>query len=330
MMFTKTISAFVIMCFLLAFSSMTSADSFTERRIKDAHNLHATLMSRATSFRESARHNLAQGIMTQLTARSPHRAPPANNQREAEGLMNGGLGGLTGGSGLGGVTSGLTSGGASGLRGGGVGGLSCGWGGLTSGSSGSSSSSATGVYVKVTLRDNLDCSQDVILEVMLGINICLTLDVATNGAKSMMYSYNSLLISEVMYSDTQCKNMMGSAPIGVVASLLDTCTSGVQVEVQSTPFAPPKGVSGELICEYVTQEDCGKGKPFQGLWVATSHVGDLLSIGLDESLTSLSLYLGNAQVCVNTNVDAVVLVGDLLNSVVDVNANVYLSIQTTN
>jgi hypothetical protein len=122
-------------------------------------------------------------------------------------------------------------------------------GGGRGGSGGSSSGSSSGtisagVFVHVAVHANLDCAADVEMEAIFGTGVCVQVE-ASNGAKSMMYTYNSLLLTEVLYSDNACKTVLSTHPIGVVASLVDVCSGGVKVTVTSS-FVPPTG-SGTLI-----------------------------------------------------------------------------------
>jgi hypothetical protein len=191
------------------------------------------------------------------------------------------------------------------------------------------------LYVQVSVHDNLDCSQDVSLQATLGINMCLVIADASNGARSMMYTYNSLVLEVALFADDACQQAMGSEPVGVIADLLDVCLLGVEVHVFETMPALSAPTAGELITEYISLSSCQDSCPLQTLWVSTNQAGSLGSVGSaagvdDGVLIDVEVYLGEPEVCIAVNLDGVVIVGNLLEALVDVNAYVYLSISSTN
>jgi hypothetical protein len=201
------------------------------------------------------------------------------------------------------------------------------------GSSGSTCDAA--LYVQVSVHDNRDCSQDVSLQATLGINMCLVIADASNGARSMMYTYNSLVLEVALFADDACEQAMGSEPVGVIADLLDVCLLGVEVHVFETMPALSAPTAGELITEYISLSSCQDSCPLQTLWVSTNQAGSLGSVGSaagvdDGVLIDVEVYLGEPEVCIAVNLDGAVIVGNLLEALVDVNAYVYLSISSTN
>jgi hypothetical protein len=201
------------------------------------------------------------------------------------------------------------------------------------GSSGSTCDAA--LYVQVSVHDNLDCSQDVSLQATLGINMCLVIADASNGARSMMYTYNSLVLEVALFADDACQQAMGSEPVGVIADLLDVCLLGVEVHVFETMPALSAPTAGELITEYISLSSCQDSCPLQTLWVSTNQAGSLGAVGSaagvdDGALIDVEVYLGEPEVCIAVNLDGAVIVGNLLEALVDVNAYVYLSISSTN
>jgi hypothetical protein len=201
------------------------------------------------------------------------------------------------------------------------------------GSSGSTCDAA--LYVQVSVHDNLDCSQDVSLQATLGINMCLVIADASNGARSMMYTYNSLVLEVALFADDACQQAMGSEPVGVIADLLDVCLLGVEVHVFETMPALSAPTAGELITEYISLSSCQDSCPLQTLWVSTNQAGSLGAVGSaagvdDGALIDVEVYLGEPEVCIAVNLDGAVIVGSLLEALVDVNAYVYLSISSTN
>jgi hypothetical protein len=241
-----------------------------------------------------------------------------------------GMGGVTSGSGLSGVTSGM-------------GGVTSGSGDLTStlsgvastagGMMGGSSSDTGAHYVRIVVHEDADCSAAIQLQAMFGVNICLQLDATVDasvtgvsGPQSMMYTYDSLLLEAKAYADADCKEAMSSMPIAVVANLMGTCTAGVKVDASTTPFPPPKGC-GELICEYVSNDDCVANMPIQSLWVLTSDIDVDATVGvsgMDAAVASLSAYIGDVQTCVNTVTRVTTSIGAEQSS-----ASVYMSIKHT-
>jgi hypothetical protein len=276
-----------------------------------------------------------------------------------------GMGGVTSGSGMSGVTSGLSgvtsgsgsgalSGVASGMggvtSGSGLSGVTSGMGGVTSGSGdmtstlsgvastaggmmGGSSSDTGAHYVRIVVHEDADCSAAIQLQAMFGVNICMQLDATVDasvtgvsGPQSMMYTYDSLLLEAKAYADADCKEAMSSMPIAVVANLMGTCTAGVKVDASTTPFPPPKGC-GELICEYVSNDDCVANMPIQSLWVLTSDIDVDATVGvsgMDAAVASLSAYIGDVQTCVNTVTRVTTSIGAEQSS-----ASVYMSIKHT-
>jgi hypothetical protein len=201
------------------------------------------------------------------------------------------------------------------------------------GSSGSTCDAA--LYVQVSVHDNRDCSQDVSLQATLGINMCLVIADASNGARSMMYTYNSLVLEVALFADDACQQAMGSEPVGVIADLLDVCLLGVEVHVFETMPALSAPTAGELITEYISLSSCQDSCPLQTLWVSTNQAGSLGAVGSaagvdDGALIDVEVYLGEPEVCIAVNLDGAVIVGSLLEALVDVNAYVYLSISSTN
>jgi hypothetical protein len=201
------------------------------------------------------------------------------------------------------------------------------------GSSGSTCDAA--LYVQVSVHDNRDCSQDVSLQATLGINMCLVIADASNGARSMMYTYNSLVLEVALFADDACEQAMGSEPVGVIADLLDVCLLGVEVHVFETMPALSAPTAGELITEYISLSSCQDSCPLQTLWVSTNQAGSLGAVGSaagvdDGALIDVEVYLGEPEVCIAVNLDGAVIVGSLLEALVDVNAYVYLSISSTN
>jgi hypothetical protein len=276
-----------------------------------------------------------------------------------------GMGGVTSGSGMSGVTSGLSgvtsgsgsgalSGVASGMggvtSGSGLSGVTSGMGGVTSGSGdmtstlsgvastaggmmGGSSSDTGAHYVRIVVHEDADCSAAIQLQAMFGVNICMQLDATVDasvtgvsGPQSMMYTYDSLLLEAKAYADADCKEAMSSMPIAVVANLMGTCTAGVKVDASTTPFPHPQGC-GELICEYVSNDDCVANMPIQSLWVLTSDIDVDATVGvsgMDAAVASLSAYIGDVQTCVNTVTRVTTSIGAEQSS-----ASVYMSIKHT-
>jgi hypothetical protein len=241
-----------------------------------------------------------------------------------------GMGGVTSGSGLSGVTSGM-------------GGVTSGSGDLTTtlsgvastagGMMGGSSSDTGAHYVRIVVHEDADCSAAIQLQAMFGVNICLQLDATVDasvtgvsGPQSMMYTYDSLLLEAKTFVDSDCKQAMSSVPIAVVANLMGTCTAGVKVDASTTPFPHPQGC-GELICEYVSNDDCVANMPIQSLWVLTSDIDVDATVGvsgMDAAVASLSAYIGDVQTCVNTVTRVTTSIAAEQSS-----ASVYLSIQHT-
>jgi hypothetical protein len=241
-----------------------------------------------------------------------------------------GMGGVTSGSGLSGVTSGM-------------GGVTSGSGDLTStlsgvastagGMMGGSSSDTGAHYVRIVVHEDADCSAAIQLQAMFGVNICLQLDATVDasvtgvsGPQSMMYTYDSLLLEAKTFVDSDCKQAMSSVPIAVVANLMGTCTAGVKVDASTTPFPHPQGC-GELICEYVSNDDCVANMPIQSLWVLTSDIDVDATVGvsgMDAAVASLSAYIGDVQTCVNTVTRVTTSIAAEQSS-----ASVYLSIKHT-
>jgi hypothetical protein len=241
-----------------------------------------------------------------------------------------GMGGVTSGSGLSGVTSGM-------------GGVTSGSGDLTTtlsgvastagGMMGGSSSDTGAHYVRIVVHEDADCSAAIQLQAMFGVNICLQLDATVDasvtgvsGPQSMMYTYDSLLLEAKAYADADCKEAMSSMPIAVVANLMGTCTAGVKVDASTTPFPHPQGC-GELICEYVSNDDCVANMPIQSLWVLTSDIDVDATVGvsgMDAAVASLSAYIGDVQTCVNTVTRVTTSIGAEQSS-----ASVYMSIKHT-
>jgi hypothetical protein len=105
-------------------------------------------------------------------------------------------------------------------------------------------------FIQISLFADLNCNAEIFLQATLGINICLSLDANSDGANSMMYTYDSLNLEVTLFTDGACSRPMGSHLIGVVANLVNQqCTNGVVVitvnSYNSLP-APPRG-GGELI-----------------------------------------------------------------------------------
>jgi hypothetical protein len=241
-----------------------------------------------------------------------------------------GMGGVTSGSGLSGVTSGM-------------GGVTSGSGDLTTtlsgvastagGMMGGSSSDTGAHYVRIVVHEDADCSAAIQLQAMFGVNICLQLDATVDasvtgvsGPQSMMYTYDSLLLEAKTFVDSDCKQAMSSVPIAVVANLMGTCTAGIKVDASTTPFPHPQGC-GELICEYVSNDDCVANMPIQSLWVLTSDIDVDATVGvsgMDAAVASLSAYIGDVQTCVNTVTRVTTSIAAEQSS-----ASVYLSIQHT-
>jgi hypothetical protein len=240
------------------------------------------------------------------------------------------MGGVTSGSGLSGVTSGM-------------GGVTSGSGDLTTtlsgvastagGMMGGSSSDTGAHYVRIVVHEDADCSAAIQLQAMFGVNICLQLDATVDasvtgvsGPQSMMYTYDSLLLEAKTFVDSDCKQAMSSVPIAVVANLMGTCTAGIKVDASTTPFPHPQGC-GELICEYVSNDDCVANMPIQSLWVLTSDIDVDATVGvsgMDAAVASLSAYIGDVQTCVNTVTRVTTSIAAEQSS-----ASVYLSIQHT-
>jgi hypothetical protein len=359
MLFVSTVLIACLFAIMSQLSSgallRSSSGLMMEKRLKDARDLQSIIMSRSAFFREMARDNLAHS----LAARSETRGLGSG----LGGLGSGSLGGVTGGlsgvtSGLGGAASGSGSGALSGVASGmggvtsgsGLSGVTSGMGGVTSGSGdmtstlsgvastaggmmGGSSSDTGAHYVRIVVHEDADCSAAIQLQAMFGVNICMQLDATVDasvtgvsGPQSMMYTYDSLLLEAKAYADADCKEAMSSMPIAVVANLMGTCTAGVKVDASTTPFPPPKGC-GELICEYVSNDDCVANMPIQSLWVLTSDIDVDATVGvsgMDAAVASLSAYIGDVQTCVNTVTRVTTSIGAEQSS-----ASVYMSIKHT-
>jgi hypothetical protein len=190
---------------------------------------------------------------------------------------------------------------------------------------------AGSAYVQIQIHANQDCSQPVILQATYGTNICLTLQTA-NGLMSLKFMNQNLMLNQLIFTDSLCRNLLAILPIDALGNFLGTCRAGVQVKL-STSATVPSG-AGELISEYVSASSCSSNNPLQSLWISENQlVSGLTGLPItlvDDAIKQLLSFVGDSQMCVPVSIPATLNVGSLLSAGLNVDESVWVSVTTTN
>jgi hypothetical protein len=116
-------------------------------------------------------------------------------------------------------------------------------------SSGSTSNSS---LVTVAIHEDGDCREPIIAQAAFGTGLCIVIESFSSGASSMMYTYESGALKQVLFSDTGCQNVHSYYAIGAVGNYVGTCHNGVEADIP-TEFIIPQ-FNGRIIMSVLSEK----------------------------------------------------------------------------
>jgi hypothetical protein len=206
-----------------------------------------------------------------------------------------------------------------------------------------------GNFVNIAVHDGRNCSSPPAIRTTFGVGQCMSFLEPVSGALSVMYKSDLDLLTQVLYSDTDCKLVAIWKTVCVVDPV-NTGSQVIELRMRDTFGPPPTGFGdGQFIAEYTSHENCVNNIPIQTAWFSAAHLfavaplqnetnvnaSAAASSAANDDVNQLLPYTGpgNDQICVRTDVkDAQVNlnnVGRLADIFMNVRAVVYITVLTT-